>query len=239
MSKASINEVLTFSTCLSNNNSSSNPAFYFPSLFNVSGYMVSSFTSVNTFYNIDSRNNNFSFTETGKSAVVITLPSGNYTITTIQTELVSLMNSATLSSGTYTTSVNSLTNILSITGSVAFHITNTINNCYYELGLIPSTTFALTVVGNKSFDLSGVSLIHLVSSSFGDASKLVNNNYNIMASIPVEGSYLAPIQFTGIPVFINCSLVQLSQCSFQLLDQRSRILNTVSDFSLSVILETE
>ena len=82
---------LTFSTITSDNNSKSTPGWYLDQPIQISeGYCVKSFQGVNTVYNIDSRNNRFSFNESSYSSGTVrtfSIPDGNYTISTFMTAI--------------------------------------------------------------------------------------------------------------------------------------------------------
>jgi hypothetical protein len=81
---------LTFSTIASDNNNKSTPSYYLDQPIVISeGYSVKNFIGVNTFLNIDSRNNNFSFNENDTSGTIRTfsIPSGNYTVSTFMAAL--------------------------------------------------------------------------------------------------------------------------------------------------------
>jgi hypothetical protein len=111
-----INKSLTFSTIVSNNQNSSNPTYFFPSLFRVEAYSVSSFCGVNNIYTINSRNNNFSFQESTSTIYNAIVPSGNYTLSTFTIALGTAMSAS--GTGTYTVANNETTNVLTITSTI-------------------------------------------------------------------------------------------------------------------------
>jgi hypothetical protein len=149
------------------------------------------------------------------------------------TALGSGMTSA--STVTYTATVSSLTNLITITSSKAFKIVSATNDCYYELGFSISTAFATSQIASSIYDLSGIKLIHIVSSSFGTSNSfLVNKNYNIICSIPIDEAFLGVITYSPNTQFISSQIHELSAVSFSLLDERCRVLTMSKDWSISM-----
>lgn len=239
----SLNRKYTFSTFLSNNKSSVNPSFYInPPVSNIDNFVISSFQGINNIYTFDTRNCNILIQETGETPFTAVIPHGNYTITTLLSTLSSILTTASATS-TYTATKNDLTNIITITSNTTtFVIQDTINNAYYELGyLANSTTPALAQTSSNQYDLSGVKTIHVVSNDLGnDGSYLINSNYNILCSIPVDAPYLSPIHYQeNSDILINCKVNELSSITFHLLDERFRILNNLSDWSIQLITNSQ
>ena len=235
----SLNRKYTFSTTLSNNRNSTNPSFYInPSINNIESFVISSFQGVNNVYTFDSRNCNILIQETSQAPFTVSIPFGNYTITNLLSTLSTILTTAS-STSVYTATKNDLTNIITITSdTTTFVIQDTINNAYYELGfLVNTTTPALTQTGSNQYDLSGVKIIHLVSNDLGnDGSFLVNSNYNILCSIPVDAPYLSPIHYQeNSDLLINCKINELSSITFHLIDERHRMLSNLSDWSVQII----
>lgn len=238
----SLNKLYTFSSFLSNNKSSVNPSFYInPPIVCIDSFLVSSFTGINNIYTFDSRNQNISILENGRTFTAI-IPTGNYTITTLLTTLGSILTTASGTS-TYTATNNSLTNVITITSNLnTFTLVNTVNDCYYELGFLKrSTTSTLTQVALNQYDLSGIKTINVISNDLGnDGAFSVNSNFNIICSIPIEVPYLGIISYQNKSnLLINCKVNELSSVSFILIDDRLRQLNNFSDFSLQLIASFE
>jgi hypothetical protein len=234
-----MNRKYTFSTTLSNNRNSTNPSFYInPSINNIESFVISSFQGVNNIYTFDSRNCNILITETAQAPFTAVIPHGNYTISSLLTTLSTILTTASTTS-TYTATKNDLTNIITITSdTTTFVIGDTVNNAYYELGYVVNTTTpALAQTASNQYDLSGLKTIHIVSNDLGnDGSFLVNSNYNILCSIPVDAPYLSPIHYQeNSDLLINCKINELSSISFHLIDERHRTLSNVSDWSIQLI----
>lgn len=232
-------KTLTFSTVASDNNSKSTPNFYLDQAIQISdGYCVKSFQGVNTTYNIDSRNNKFSFNEDDTSIVrTFTIPSGNYTITTFCAALKTGLDTA----GTvvYTVANDTLTNIITITGaSKQFKILPISNDCYYEGGFAVSTAFAISQVATQTYDLSGLKSINIICNAFGHGnSVVVNKNLNVICSIPIEVGYLGVINYSPPIVFIDSQINSISAFEFILTDERYRNLTLQNDWYICLLFE--
>jgi len=200
------------------------------------GYLVSQFTGVNSVFNINERNNVFSFTENSTILYAI-LPPGNYTITSLISALGPLISAA--STVTYMVSVNSLTSKITIsTAATQFRLVDSQNNIFYELGFTNfSTSLALSITANSTYDLSGLKMIYLVSSSFGMGNCIsVNKNLNTICSIPITTSYLGIISYSSPnSVFISSQIDSIQSIDVQLYDERFRLLTLDRSFSITIL----
>ncbi len=233
----------TFSSFCSSNNSDSNPYFHFqqPEK-NVVGYFVNQMTAVNSVYVIDSRNNQIAFIESPVEEEepvtrVAVVPPGNYILNTFLTALGLAMTTA--GTDTYTVTNDSLVNRLTITSGIEFIIVNVLNNCYYESGFVATTVFANTAVGTSSFDLSGLKTIQLVSFNFNGSSVVVNQNYTVLASIPVQAPYQGIISYNPNCVFVTCQTETLANIQFYLLDERFRPITLDKSWSCQLLLQLQ
>ena len=229
---------LTFNTINSNNRSTSNPLYFIPNpIDNIKQYAFSSFSGVNTVNVIDSRNQIINFSETDSSSTIrsVTIPTGNYTITTLLTAIKSGLDTA--GTAVYTCTVSTLTNLITIVGTKNFKLLDCNNNIYYEIGYSASTAFAASQVASSIYDLSGLKNITLVSSSFGQRNSiLVGSNYTVIGTIPVSTPFLGVISFVASPIFVDCQVNELNSASFMLLDERMRVLTVNNDWSLSLYI---
>jgi hypothetical protein len=233
---AEIIKQYTFQTISSNNSNTSNP-FYFLSSSpgDNGGFSVGNFTGIQCVNLIDSRNNTLQFSETDTSSTtrVVKIPTGDYTLSTLLTAIGAGMTSA--GTVTYTATVNSLTNLITISSSKAFKIFTASNNIYYEIGYSTSSAFATSQTASKIYDLSGLKQIHIVSSSFGASNSiLVNTNYTVICSIPISSPFLGVIRDEPSPQFIDSQINDLNSISFSLLDERKRTLTMSKDWSLQI-----
>jgi hypothetical protein len=231
---------LTFATIASSNQNKSTPNFYLEQPIQISeGFCVKSFTGVNTFLNIDSRNNQFNFNESDSSGSIrsFTLANGNYTITSFMGALKAGLD--TNGTVVYTVANNSLTNIITITGaSKTFKILPISNNCYYEAGFDVSATFSISQIATNTYDLSGLKEINVVCNAFGTGnSVVVNKNLNVICSIPISVGYLGVISYTPPIVFIDSQTQSISAFEFICVDERYRPLTFQNDFSLTLLFE--
>ena len=230
---------LIFNTINSNNRSTSNPQYYIQKpIDNITSYAFNSFNGVNNFNVIDSRNNTLQFSETDTSSTVrvVSIPTGNYTLTELETAIKTGMDSA--GTATYTISHSSLTNKITIAGTKDFKILSANNDIYYEIGFVVSTAFAASQIASNIYDLSGLKQIILVSSNFGnDNSILIGSNYTVLGQISVSTPFLGVISYDANSEFIDCQISELSNLSFFMLDERMRILTCTSEWSLSLYVK--
>lgn len=230
----------TFATFCSSNQSDSQPYFHLqlPEK-NVVGYNLSQVTAVNTVYDIDSRNNQFAFVENpglnAETTLVAILEPGNYTLSTFLTKLSTALTS--VGSNTYTVTNNSLTNRLTITSSsIDFKIVDIPNHCYYESGFVTSSVYSVSALATSSFDFSGLKTIHIICNTFNGTSIIVNQNYTILASIPVNVPYQGVLSYDAQPVFITCQ-ADIYNFQFYLLDERFRPITMDKSWSCNLLLQ--
>ncbi len=221
--------------------SKSNPVFYLKKpVFNITGFKVDSAIIANEFYTFDSRNNKIKFQENSGSAVTITIPTGNYTSSSIATTLKTILEADSPNTRTYTITYTSLTGKLTIavnTGTVQFLTVD--KHAYYELGLINSLSSASASITGEIIDLSGVKTVYLVSSAFGtDVGNLVGSNYNILASIPVNNSFLSILSYQNSNEFVDVNLDNLFSIDFVLLDERTRPLTVTKDYTITLLIKS-
>ena len=231
---------LTFFTIASENLNKSTPNYCLDSPIQITeGYAVKSFQGVNTIYNIDSRNNRFSFNESTSSGTVRTfsIPEGNYTISTFMAAIKSGMDTA----GTvvYTVTNDTLINKITITSaSTSFKILPIANDCYYEAGFFVSTGFAISQTASSTYTLAGLQAVNTVSTAFGNKDSIVvNKNLNVICSIPIEVGYLGVINYNPNIVFIDSQITSISAFEFLLYDERFRPLTIQNDWSLTLLFQ--
>lgn len=222
------------------NNSKSDPNFFLRKSFNnVSHVKISEVNLTNEFYTFDSRNNWISFKEGSGNVVSFQITSGNYTSSSLVTTLKSLLEANSQNTRTYTVTYSSSTAKLTITiNTGTFTFLNISNNAYYELALSNSLDSAASSFVTDPIDLSGVKIINLVTSSFGgDISNLVGSNYNSLACIPVNNSFLSVLNYSNSNEFLDVDISSLQNVSFSFLDERLRKLTLTKDFQLTLLLK--
>lgn len=230
---------LTLSTYYST--SKSNPTFYLKKpFFNVVGFKIDSVILANEFYTFDSRNNKISFKEGAGSVVSITIPTGNYTSSSIATTLKTILEAGSENTHIYTITYSSLTGKLTIAVNTStFTLLSVANNAYYELGLTNSLDSASSSISGEIIDLSGVKTVYLVSSAFGtDVGNLVGSNYNILSSIPVNNSFLSILSYQNSNEYIDVNLDNLFSIDFVLLDERTRTLTPTKDYTITLLIKS-
>ncbi|KAJ3317595.1 hypothetical protein HDV06_001358 [Boothiomyces sp. JEL0866] len=245
----SFSKSLVFNTVNRNNRSNniqsdlSYATFYLQnSIKDIIGITLSSFVCPNTFYTIDARNNNFSFTTDGVTIKTVSLPTGVYTSSTFATELASLIQSSIGGAATCSIVCDTNTFKTTITTSVAIQIVDVAHNCYYEAGIIDlsivSPTFQLVTVSDSTYDFSGVKAINISSNI--PSKQVVNTNKSILGVIPVNVGYAGIISYQNVSNhYIDISLQDMNQFTFSLSDERNRTLSVNSDWIITLLFEIE
>jgi hypothetical protein len=261
MSTRSFLSTVNFESEQSMNKSSIDPFFYMiEPISSLSGYAIKNFVGVNNLYNVDERNNKllineyrFSITDTtptiATSSNLLTMTTGNYTITNYITALQDTLNFNGTNGNAYTITQNTTNNHLMIsTSSTAenFILSSIGNSLYYNIGVSDSQLSTLNTLGNSSltanntYDLSGTKCLHVVSNDFGNRFSFQStNNHNTILSIPLDESYMSVIT-AGQDSFITNTLSQnISNFQFRLFDEKYRpIPNYFNDWFMSLYIET-
>ncbi|KAJ3317599.1 hypothetical protein HDV06_001362 [Boothiomyces sp. JEL0866] len=207
----------------------------------IKGITLSSFVCPNTFYTIDTRNNNFSFATDSVTIKTVSLPVGVYTSSSFATELASLIQSNI--TGTCSVVCDTSTFKTTITTSATpIQIVDVVNNCYYEAGFInlsvSSPTYQLVSVSDSTYDFSGVKAINISSNI--PSKQVVNTNKSILGVIPVNVGYAGIISYQNVSShYIDISLQDMNQFTFSLSDERNRNLSVNSDWIITLLFEIE
>ena len=218
------------------------PVWYLSeSLENVSSVKLKNFTIPLSVYNIDSRNNKLALVQANNTAstLLVTLPSRNYTGTSLASQLQTSLKSA----GTpyvyniaYQTDGSNVLTIGTTSGNFSFNTTD--NDAYYELGLDYSLNTMGSTITTGSIDLSGVNSIHLVSNVGG--TEVVGKNYKILATVTTEENALDISYFQDDSNDdVNCAVPSLNEIRLSLFDNRFRVISPQKDYSLTVNFQTE
>lgn len=215
-----------------------------PVINNAEAFAVSGFYGVNTVYNVDARNNRLYFIEFDTISTIrsITVPVGNYTITSLITQINTSMTAA--GTNVYTLTNNTLINIITITAATkTFNLVAGPNDLYYELGFDSSvftTNVALTAVATNTFDMSGLKCLNIISSSFGTGVNVICGiNKSVLASIPINVPYLGVISYIPPIQFITSQISSLSNLDLIFTDERLRIITLNSGYILTLLLRIE
>ena len=209
-------------------------------ILNTNAYAVTQFSTTNSFLNIDSRNNQLKFTESlpAETTFTATITPGNYTVTTLMAEIkVQMEAEGTL---TYNLTNNALTDIITITAtSDLFRLESVTSNIYYEIGFIGTldATFTIAKTAPDSFDLSGVKVIYIQSSNFGNDRNInVNSSMNLICSIQVDVPYQGVISHQPPLNFINTRIPEMRSVEFALYDEHLRLLDVRSNWAMTFSL---
>ena len=135
-----------------------------------------------TFYKFTSSNNTLVVQENVGASFNVSITPGNYTNTTIATELTTRLNAASVNARTYTCSVSTTTGKLTISVSAGtFAILSTSNSqCLRFLGLVASGQTS-TKTGSYVVDLNPSKYIHLVSNSLSSG---LQNQSSVIDTTP-------------------------------------------------------
>ena len=133
-----------------------------------------------SWYSINSTNNTFGLTVTGHSLVTVTLTPGNYTSTTLATELKTKMDAVAPGGHSFTVTYSSSTQKFTITisGGGTFTLTfgSYVNSPAMFLGFAPSETYpsvaANSVVSPNAALVSGPNYLYVNSRRYGQVSNL-------------------------------------------------------------------
>jgi hypothetical protein len=171
----------------------------------------------NLVYPIRSGRNKFVFNE-GGADIIVTIPDGNYNSTNFTTTLKTLMDAASTAGRTYTVSISSTTNKLTITGSAGtfsleFANSQTSEDMWKIMGFNykVDTSAALAQTGQMPVRLDGDEYYALTLENIGNDN--MSSSFNIrglMDLIPMSGNFGDVIYYKPNEVN-NLNLGQLSQ----------------------------
>ena len=226
-----------------------NPSWFLSRpLKNVVGVKVKDVIIPNTFYTIDSRNNNFSIIENSggnKTVSTIQLLPGNYTATSLMATLGNILTNNNVTGSTYASVYNSFTNTMTLTqtvGSLAgagFNVATVGNSMNYELGFTNqqanTVSSSITSITSKNgIDLSGIKALNICAPVFGNVSEVIGSNFSILATVPITAPYL------GINTLIDYSADYLSisqnsvdNISLLLYDEQMRTITINNNYQIT------
>jgi hypothetical protein len=189
-----------------------------------------------SFYSINDNNNVFIVNATN-----ITLAAGNYTNTTFITELDSKLNAGGLGA-TFTSSISSSTNKLSITASTGnFTITSNATGNSKYIGLDDSTSKSSTgsvFVSDNVLDLSGTAYIDLFTDLPLASSNVSNVNSNgLLARIWCNSPNFDKIFYSSESFdFVKLLTSRLNNITIILKDDRGYVMD-LNGLNYSLVLE--
>ena len=143
-----------------------------------------SFSFTNSFYNINTNNNNFYYTVDNVHTISTSIPIGNYDIDSLITEL----NGLFINTLVFTYSIKTLK--ITITSSTPFRLVTGTKNIYEVLGfddVIPYTTLTTTYTSPHLFNMIGIQCLNICINNLNMKSISVKNSvkYNIIDNILV------------------------------------------------------
>lgn len=154
---------------------------------------LQSVTIPNTFYNITSSNNSFTVTE-GANTVSVSLTPGLYSINTLLTLLgTALTDNATLT-GTYTCTLDSITQYVTISCTTNFTVIST-GALARQLGFVNATAQAGTEVATELYDLSSLREVYIQVTNIPVSSLFNSGVRNIIGKVPLVGAQFGEIVY--------------------------------------------
>ena len=151
-----------------------------------------------SWYSVNSTNNKLDITYGGTLHNLI-IPSGNYNINTLRTQISDLINEAEQHGGSHliSTSYNPKTNKITFTSVHHQYTIHNTSTCYEIIGFKEGADYTSTLIGgahiltsNISVNLFVIRTIYVASDNFilSNINASTPNNASILASIPVVGN---------------------------------------------------
>jgi hypothetical protein len=143
-----------------------------------------------SYYNVNSNNNTFSWEESaGGGVITSTFTAGNYTSTTFATEVKTQMDADTNNAATYTVSISTATNKMTITAGANFTIYVAVSQKLTGFTTVPSAS--TTQIGDNVINLAGPNQLYLRSNIATriDTNAVVKNDKifnNVLAIVPIN-----------------------------------------------------
>ena len=191
----------------------------------------------NSFYNINEYNNRIYFKENSTNLIAY-LTTGFYNSSNITVNIKDSLENASLLSGsslTYTVTINSITNKLSISpssGTIQILMnTNKTNSARFITGFLEDTQSLSTVTGDSPVNLTYTSSYNIRIDGHGVLNYLRDNNNNFYSfSVPVMSDSLSlffyePNVLPRIKFENRCSRIRVMAC-----DDDGNIINLQNDF---------
>jgi hypothetical protein len=143
-----------------------------------------------SYYNVNSNNNTFSWEESaGGGVITSTFTAGNYTSTTFATEVKTQMDADTNNTATYTVTISTATNKMTITAGANFTIYVAVSQKLTGFTTVPSAS--TTQIGDNVINLAGPNQLYLRSNIATriDTNAVVKNDKifnNVLAIVPIN-----------------------------------------------------
>jgi hypothetical protein len=143
-----------------------------------------------SYYNVNSNNNTFSWQESaGGGVITSTFTAGNYTSTTFATEVKTQMDADTNNAATYTVTISTATNKMTITAGANFTIYVAVSQKLTGFTTVPSAS--TTQIGDNVINLAGPNQLYLRSNIATriDTNAVVKNDKifnNVLAIVPIN-----------------------------------------------------
>ena len=199
-----------------------------------------------SFYNINSSNNKLVYqlfqiinnVETYFTAVTITIPVGNYSITTLMTTLKSLLTSS------FTLSYNNTSNKLTFTHSTYNFILSSTSTCLSILGFSGSSlkSTSLNLTSDSCVNMITIKNIQIQSNFVTyNISKSLVNNFSILCCIPINHVPFSMITYNNYNKFrTNLFVNHICHVRIKLTDEFGNLLDLNGcHYSLTLQLDVE
>jgi len=182
----------------------------------------------NSYFVFNSNTNQVKFTESGQSEATATITAGNYTSTSMTSELKSALEAASPGTLTYTVSLDSSTLKLTISPSAGTLIINGDDSTAGEfIGFTTTNSTAASVTGNQTINLSGPNYLLLhsnLASMYNRSFYLDGKSANdVVARIPIHANSSEVVFYDASSrPYHQVNHGDLSQVSYYLTDEVGR-----------------
>jgi len=204
-----------------------------PNLDDVHSLRIEEIVIPNTWYPVNSTNNQLAFNPNNTSFVTAIIPIGNYTVASFQTALANAMN---LVSGgpTYVVSISTSSGIMTITQNAGNFVILNLSSSRYILGLDRSnqTTSSIGSVYKSTFiiNLGGTNIVNIASRellkfSTKSLTSESGSSSNHLCSVPVSTGFGSTIIYKPYNKYFTYNGTRGSQIDLQLYDEWNQPLN--------------
>ncbi len=220
---------LAFSSDEYDSGSRNEPTFYLDkNIRHIQQVRIDGVEFPNSYYVFNSQTNSIKFTENGEAEATATITPGNYTSTTILTEIKAALEAVSPDSRTYTVTLDTSTLKITIAVSSGTVIINGATSTAGEfIGFTVANSTAASVEGNQVLNLSGPNYLILRS----NLSALYNRSFyvdgksanNAVCRVPVHSNSSEVVFYdASTRPYHQCVSGDINDVSFYLTDEANR-----------------
>ena len=234
---------VNLNTNYSENTDLNNPRWILPkNINNIKAIKLKNIVIPLSSYNVNQYNNKF-FLKENSTTITGQISVGNYSSTNFPSILASALNFYTVQPTTYTVTMNTNNSTLVFGGSNAFSFeqSSTKTDIYSQIGIKTSqlSTQVTSLTAGNSIDLSGIKSLNIVCPTI-PAITVVGENYNLLASIPIDSSLNSVLAFNDESNdYIDTEMGSINEISIQLKDLEFRSIDQRTDYALTINFITD